>query len=94
MPILDFPPSPSPGQIYDNSTSGQYRWNGYAWDRITAYLVPTTIAARSIVMWHGSTEDMPDGFKLCDGSNGTPDLRDRFIPLPDSSFVIFIMKVD
>jgi len=23
---------------------------------------------------------VPDGFVICDGSNGTPDLRDRFVP--------------
>ena len=23
--------------------------------------------------------DMPQGWKLCDGTNGTPDLRDRFL---------------
>lgn len=30
-----------------------------------------------IVMWSGSTP--PDGWALCDGSFGTPDLRDRFV---------------
>lgn len=32
-----------------------------------------------IVMWSGNIEDLPDGWVLCDGRNGTPDLRDRFI---------------
>lgn len=32
-----------------------------------------------IVMWSGSLEDLPDGWVLCDGRNGTPDLRDKFI---------------
>ena len=30
-------------------------------------------------MWSGSINDIPVGWALCDGSNGTPDLRDRFI---------------
>lgn len=30
-----------------------------------------------IGMWSGST--VPDGWALCDGENGTPDLRDRFV---------------
>lgn len=33
----------------------------------------------SILPWRGNLADMPEGFALCDGSNGTPDLRDRFI---------------
>lgn len=32
-----------------------------------------------IVMWSGSVANVPTGWALCDGSNGTPDLRDRFI---------------
>lgn len=32
-----------------------------------------------IVMWNGTTLNIPSGWALCDGTNGTPDLRDRFI---------------
>lgn len=32
-----------------------------------------------IIMWSGSYEDIPDGWQLCDGTNGTPDLRGRFV---------------
>ena len=32
-----------------------------------------------IFYWFGPTEDIPYGWQLCDGTNGTPDLRDRFI---------------
>jgi microcystin-dependent protein len=32
-----------------------------------------------IVMWSGSIANIPAGWALCDGNNGTPDLRDRFI---------------
>lgn len=32
-----------------------------------------------IIMWSGSVPTIPTGWALCDGSNGTPDLRDRFI---------------
>lgn len=32
-----------------------------------------------IVMWHGQPDQTPAGWVLCDGNNGTPDLRDRFI---------------
>ena len=32
-----------------------------------------------IAMWSGSVANIPSGWALCDGRNGTPDLRDRFI---------------
>lgn len=32
-----------------------------------------------IVMWSGSIATIPSGWFLCDGSNSTPDLRDRFV---------------
>jgi hypothetical protein len=38
-----------------------------------------TIPAGVIVMWSGSSASIPAGWNLCDGANGTPDLRNRFI---------------
>jgi len=32
-----------------------------------------------IIMWSGLIGDIPSGWALCDGANGTPDLRDRFV---------------
>lgn len=32
-----------------------------------------------IVMWGGAIAAIPSGWALCDGNNGTPDLRDRFV---------------
>lgn len=32
-----------------------------------------------IVMWSGTIATIPSGWVLCNGSNGTPDLRNRFI---------------
>ena len=32
-----------------------------------------------IVMWSGSTENIPEGWALCNGENNTPDLRGRFV---------------
>ena len=37
------------------------------------------IPAGGIIIWSGSTGSVPAGWLLCDGTNGTPDLRDRFI---------------
>lgn len=35
------------------------------------------VPVKGIIMWSGST--VPEGWALCDGQNGTPDLRGRFI---------------
>ena len=39
----------------------------------------TTIPAGMISLWYGAIGSVPSGWYLCDGSNGTPDLRDRFV---------------
>lgn len=41
--------------------------------------VSSQIPVGVIVMWSGSIDSIPTGWALCNGSNGTPDLRDRFI---------------
>ncbi len=38
-----------------------------------------TIPIGLIVMWSGDIEDIPSGWEYCNGSNGTPDLREKFI---------------
>ena len=40
-----------------------------------------------ITMWSGSNASIPAGWALCNGSNGTPDLRNRFIVGSGSSYV-------
>ncbi|MBA7661072.1 hypothetical protein ES703_69084 [subsurface metagenome] len=32
-----------------------------------------------IIMWHGLLAHIPPSYALCDGDNGTPDLRDKFV---------------
>ena len=32
-----------------------------------------------IILWYGDTSNIPGGWVLCNGQNGTPDLRDRFV---------------
>lgn len=39
----------------------------------------TVIPAGVICFWSGTVATIPSGWLLCDGSNGTPDLRDKFI---------------
>lgn len=41
-----------------------------------------------ITMWSGSSDAIPSGWLLCNGSNGTPDLRNRFIVGAGSSYSV------
>ena len=54
------------------------------YDNISGILtsIPTatpSIPSGCILLWSGSTGSIPSGFLLCDGTNGTPDLRNSFI---------------
>ncbi len=37
------------------------------------------VPAGVIVAWSGTLADKPEGWAICDGTQGTPDLRDKFI---------------
>jgi len=42
-------------------------------------LTTSAIPSGVIVMWSGTIANIPEGWVICDGTNGTPDLTDRFI---------------
>jgi hypothetical protein len=48
----------------------------------------TPIPAGGIFLWSGSIGSIPAGYVLCNGSNGTPDLRDRFVIGAGSSYAV------
>lgn len=50
----------------------KYEYNNYNNNNIS-------IAKGMILMWSGNLSSIPNGWVLCDGSNNTPDLSDRFI---------------
>jgi len=48
--------------------------------------VPSGVPSGTIAIWTGSIATIPDSWKLCDGTLGTPDLRQRFPKcVPDDS---------
>ena len=51
-----------------------------------------TLPTGVIVMWSGAVSTVPSGWALCNGQNGTPDLRDRFIVGAGSSWRGFCRK--
>lgn len=41
-----------------------------------------------ILLWSGSSGTIPTGWAICDGTNGTPDLRDRFVVGAGTSYAV------
>ena len=46
------------------------------------------IPAGGIIMWSGATNNIPSGWALCDGSNGTPNLQDKFLVGAGSGYAV------
>lgn len=63
-------------QVVAPGTSGNVLTsNGTTW--VSA--ANTTFVTGMIIMWSGTIATIPSGWALCNGSGGTPDLRNRFI---------------
>ncbi|NBW19756.1 MAG: hypothetical protein EBR82_68465 [Caulobacteraceae bacterium] len=45
----------------------------------TAPVTAPALPSGAIILWSGSIGSIPAGYYLCNGANGTPDLRDRFV---------------
>jgi microcystin-dependent protein len=57
-----------------------------AWVQSAITSTSGAVPLGTIVMWSGTS--IPYNWQLCDGSNGTPDLRDRFIVGAGSSYLV------
>ena len=54
----------------------------------TAFVQGAGIPSGGIIIWSGSAAAIPSGWYLCNGSNGTPDLRNRFIVGAGSTYSV------
>ena len=50
-----------------------------------------SIPAGLICMWSGSSSNIPNGWALCNGSNNTPDLRDKFVLGAGNNYTVGVM---
>ena len=48
----------------------------------------SSIPKGTILPWYGKSSDIPEGFALCDGTKGTPDLRNRFLVGAGSNYAL------
>lgn len=61
------------GRLIRNTDTGALEfYTGTSW-------VEPGVPTGGIIMWSGAVTAIPTGWTLCDGLNGTPDLRDRFV---------------
>lgn len=58
----------------------------------TTAFVATAVASAfpsgGIIIWSGSSASIPSGWVLCNGSNSTPDLRDKFVVGAGSTYAV------
>jgi microcystin-dependent protein len=74
-------------QAKPNLALGQWKVDGVAVTATAAQInagVPTGV----ITLWFGSIASIPAGWLLCDGTLGTPNLRDRFIVGAGSTYAV------
>lgn len=53
-----------------------------------AFAIANGFPSGGIVIWSGSSVAIPTGWLLCDGTNGTPDLRNKFIVGAGSTYAV------
>lgn len=70
------------------ASSATMRTGTNATEAATPAGVSAVIPKGVIVLWSGSTSSIPTGWALCNGANGTPDLRDRFVVGAGSTYSV------
>jgi hypothetical protein len=63
------------GQVMVSAGSGTPTWGN-------------AFVAGMIMLWSGSSATIPSGWLLCDGTNSTPDLRNRFVVGATSTYAV------
>lgn len=70
----------TPARAFPEGSVVELRLTAGSIGEIASQLIAATQLPRGIItMWSGATNAVPSGWALCDGNNGTPNLKDRFI---------------
>jgi hypothetical protein len=73
------------GEVYATTTTAYITVADYAENTVnkvqllTSAGISNVLPTGLITLWYGSVATIPSGWALCNGSNGTPDLRDKFV---------------
>lgn len=54
----------------------------------TAFVLSNGVPSGAIMLWSGAIVNIPSGWLLCNGSSGTPDLRDKFVVGAGSTYAV------
>ena len=54
----------------------------------TEFVSRNGVPSGAIIIWSGIASTIPTGWLLCDGTNSTPDLRDRFVVGATNSYAV------
>jgi len=74
----------SPQFVAPGTSGNVLTSNGTTWTSAT----PVVFVTGMIMLWSGSVASIPSGWALCNGSNGTPDLRNRFVVGAGSTYAV------
>jgi len=77
---IDKVPAAGTGNLAQFTTTGAISDSGKTLNEV----IPSGV----ILMWSGGVASIPSGWSLCDGTNGTPDLRDRFVVGAGGSYAV------
>ena len=82
---INFPHPATPDQTHSHNGK-TWKWNGTSWSMQSSFTTGGgvnagggNVAVGTIALWSGSVSNIPAGWQLCDGTNGSPDLRDKFV---------------
>ena len=72
-----------------SSNDGKFlRANNGADPTFETITIPVGIPSGGIIIWSGAANAIPSGYVLCDGTNSTPDLRDRFVVGAQNAYAV------
>ena len=63
-------------------------YSAYTTQVATTAFVHDVLPKGIIMLWSGSSASIPAGWQICDGTNSTPNLRDRFVVGAGTTYVV------